>query len=236
MTDLVIGMGDDTPQNRHDTFIRSVRQSGFTGDLKVFTKDPLPWHPVVDRWKLIADYIWHGDFDRVIACDTFDVVFQYNPFEWLDKNPAPIVLVSEEKNFEQCEGNKRGMLDAFPQFWDAVKDKDIMNAGIIAGWAGNVASLCDDIYNLCQQDARLPKFTPKFQDRLPDQQALNIQMYAREHIYDRCVAGGKDAWAFQYNHKHEMRDGVMYNEHGTPYAILHQYLYQWKEEVQRRYA
>jgi len=235
MIDLVIGMGDDTPQNRDQVFMRSaVRACQPPVEIKLITEDPLPWHPVVDRWKLISDYIKAGSYDRVIVCDTFDVVFQYNPFEWLDRQPCDLLLVSEERIFKNCEGNKRGMLDAFPQYWDEIKEFQIINAGVLAGRANTVARLCEEIYGLCQQDARLPFFTPKFQDRLPDQQALNI--IVRHKYKQALITLGYDAWAFQYNHKHEMRDGVMYNENGEMYAILHQYLYQWKEEVQKRYA
>ena len=235
MADLVIGMGDDTYANRDLTFLASIGHCGYKDHVCIIREDPLPWHPVVDRWKLIADYIKAGSFDRVIACDTFDVVFQEDPFPrlkaMLEEHDHELVLTSEERLFRDCEANKRGMMDAFPQFWEKVENKPILNAGVIAGKAARVAALCEDIYNLCQQDARLPKFTPGFQDRLPDQQALNILAPA-----DATIVEGKDAWAFQYNHAHEMRDGIMYNANGQRYAILHQYLYQWKEEVQRRYT
>jgi hypothetical protein len=234
MTDLVIGMGDDVGLGRDYHFIQSVKKSGFQGELHVIEEDPLPWHPVVDRWKLIADYIRKGDYDRVIACDTFDVVFQYNPFEWLDKHQDnfPLVLTSEERQFKDCEGNKKGMLEAFPQFWENIKDHWIVNAGVIAGRAEPLANLCRDIYDLCQQDARLPKFTPGFQDRLPDQQALNLLKNSR----DRIIVGGEAGWAFQYNHAHTVKEGEVYNVNGQKYAIFHQYLYQWKNDVQKRFS
>lgn len=234
MRDLIIGMGDDTPQNRHATFVRSIERLNIDAEVHLFHDDPLPWHPVVDRWKLIADYIAKGDYRYVIACDTFDVVFQSNPFDWLEQKLGDydFVVVSEEKTFEQCEGNKRGMLQSFPQFWEQIKYHYIMNAGIVAGKADKVADICSNIYNLCQQDVRLPDFTPKFEDRLPDQQSLNLALC----LYKPYCAGGESAFAFQYNHKHEFRDGRMYNENGQPYAIFHQYVYGWKDEVQKLYS
>lgn len=233
MRDLIIGMGDDTPANRDATFLRSIERLNIDAEVHLFHDDPLPWHPVVDRWKLIADYIQGGSYGWVLACDTFDVVFQSNPFEWLEKNLDwhDLVVVSEEKTFAECEGNKRGMMQSFPSFWNDVKDREICNAGVVAGHAKWVGALCSQIYDLCQQDMRLPKFTPGFEDRLPDQQALNILLNGNDFI-----AHGGDAFAFQYNHKHEFRDGQMYNENGQLYAILHQYLYEWKDEVQRRFS
>ena len=230
--DLIIGMGDDTNQNRHATFLRSIERCGFQGEVQIFTHNPLPWHPVVDRWKLIADYI-KPQHQRVIACDTFDVVFQYNPFEWLDKHLGnhDLVVVSEERLFKDCEGNRTGMLQSFPQFYAGLKDEEILNAGVIAGNAEFVGLLCQHIYDFCQQDIRLPEFTPQFNDRLPDQQSLNI-LYRRKR---ELIAHGKDAFAFQYNHVHSFHDGIMYNERMEKYAILHQYLYQWKDAVQQKY-
>ena len=170
-------MGDDTDQQRDVTFLRSIERLNIPAEVHLFKHDPLPWHPVVDRWKLIADYIKAGDYDRVIACDTFDVVFQSNPFDWLEKHLIydDLVVVGEEKTFSECEGNKRGMLQSFPNFYyEGLKDFEICNAGIVAGRATQVSCLCREIYDLCQQDIRLPNFTPSFQDRLPDQQSLNI--------------------------------------------------------------
>lgn len=233
MIDLIIGMGDDTPKNRHATFLRSIERLNIDAEVHLFYSDPLPWHPVVDRWKLIADYIAKGEYRYVIACDTFDVVFQSNPFEWLEKNLShhDLVVVSEEKTFSECSENKRGIMQSFPQFWDDVKNREICNAGVVAGEAKGVGALCSQIYDLCQQDARLPKFTPGFEDRLPDQQALNILLNGND-----LIAHGKDAFAFQYNHKHTFRDGQMFNENGQLYAILHQYLYEWGDAVKAKYA
>ena len=232
MTDLIIGMGDDTDQFRHGAFLRSIARLNINAEVQIFTHDPLPWHPVVDRWKLIADYIQKGEYCRVIACDTFDVVFQTNPFDRTDWVGRHLMVVSEERLFKDCEGNKRGMLQSFPQFYEKLENEEILNAGVIAGTGPEVAKLCEDIYNLCQQDVRLPVFTPGFEDRLPDQQALNI-LYERQR---HCVLHGTDAFAFQYNHKHSFRDGRCYNENGELYAILHQYVWQHKDEVQRLYG
>ena len=234
MRDLIIGMGDDTDQFRHGAFLRSIARLNIDAEVQIFTHDPLPWHPVVDRWKLIADYIQKGDYRYVIACDTFDVVFQSNPFEWLEKHLGEhdLVVVGEERDFKDCEGNKRGMLQSFPQAYERIKDWEILNAGVVAGHAKAVMEISQKIYDLCQQDVRLPSFTPKFEDRLPDQQALNL--LAEEFLV--YPARGTDTWAFQYNHKHSFRDGRCYNENGELYAILHQYLWQHKDEVQRVYS
>ena len=236
MRDLIIGMGDDTDQGRDKTFLRSIERLNIDAEVHLFHHDPLPWHPVVDRWKLIADYIAkaHHNYRYVIACDTFDVVFQSNPFEWLEKNLKihDLVVVSEERTFAECEGNKRGILQSYPHLYEQMKGMEICNAGIVAGKAINLQMICSDIYNWCQQDVRLSKFTPGFDDRLPDQQCLNILIH---NAYVPLIVHGKDAFAFQYNHKHEFRDGRMFNENGQLYAILHQYLYQWGNEVRNRY-
>ncbi len=233
MTDLIIGMAAGYSDDVLYPFTNSLARSGFDGDFVLIRDYPVRWHPAVDRFDYIPCRIEASNYRYVIACDTADIVFQSNPMEWLEKNLGEhdLVVVSEEKTFSQCAVNGKVLMDAFPESYELMKDAEIVNGGVIAGKGHSVAKICREIYMLCKTDQRLLSGLPKWEDHLPDQVALNRLLPS-----DTLIARGRDAFAFQYNHKHSFRDGEMFNENGVRYAILHQYLYQWNDEVKRKYA
>jgi hypothetical protein len=121
-----------------------------TGDLIDFST----WkHNRVSKYRFYAIHQFlkaqKDDINLVILSDVRDVIFQSDPFRWLEKHAEgyDVVASSEElqyknepwsaKNIKSCYG-----ADAF----EALKDRPIDNAGLIAGKVEAMVDLSLKIY------------------------------------------------------------------------------------------
>lgn len=226
MKDLIIGMASGYTDEQLKPFVNSLKRTGYDGDLVLIRQNPYAIHPILSRFDLIPRYITMHRW--VIAIDTSDVVFQSNPTGWLEQNAKSheLVVVSEGVTFENSEGNRKNMQEAFPQYWEMMKDREVFNAGVIAGKARAVVDMCERIYKLCLQDARInaaPIKKLEWHEMISDQSALNI-------LLDEfpCVLRANADSRFVHNYCHP--------GNGENAAILHQYLYTRGEEIRAKYA
>lgn len=224
--DLIIGAAVGYTDEQLKPFVNSLKRTGYDGDLVLIRQNPYAVHPILSRFDLIPRYI---DYQRwVIAIDTSDVVFQSNPVDWLEQNAKSheLVVVSEHTTFAESEGNRKNMCEAFPQYWEQMKNREVYNAGVIAGKARSVKELCEQIYRLCLQDARVnaaPIKKLEWQEMISDQSAMNILLDNFPSVLRANAASG-----FVHNYSHPGK-----GEHS---AILHQYLYGRGEEIRAKYA
>lgn len=235
MSDLVIGMAANYEWTDLYPFVVSLRRSGYTGKCILLTNAAIPDKYkvqtiplksvgatcIVDRFRLIPIYIT-GVYRYVIACDTSDIVFQSNPVKWLEAHLGKndLCAVSEGVTFADSPGNKKNMIEAFgEETYEWMKDREVLNAGFIAGRPAAVSGLLGAIYDLCQIDKRKNVSGVKWDDMFPDQSALNI--------LGRIVMQVKESDRFvrEYNHTAPKEE----------FVVLHQYLMQWKDEIRERY-
>lgn len=228
--DLIIGAAMGYTDEDLQPFVNSLKRTGYDGDLVLIRQNPYNLHPIVSRFRIIADWLVpRKSYDHVIACDTSDIVFQSNPFDWLKKNIGThaLCVVSEETTFSQSEGNKKNMIEAFPDYWEEMQNKEVCNAGVIAGTHRAMERICDDIYELCLLDRR-PQVPPleklTWDKMMCDQSALNILLW--NGYPNTFIAHASDNFVHEYSHP----------GNGEHCAILHQYLYNRKEEIRTKYS
>jgi hypothetical protein len=93
--------------------------------------------------------------DLILLTDVNDVVFNGNPFEWLEsKNHKGIVASSEEVIHANEEWNLLNYYTTFGIITSLYTQTKIYNAGTIAGTAKEVSDLCKDIYLLTLHKSR----------------------------------------------------------------------------------
>jgi hypothetical protein len=137
--------------------------------------------------------------------------------------------------------NEANMLKAFGQeARDRTIGEEILNAGVIAGKGASVSKLCRAIYSKSKEDLRLVTFTPKYEDMLADQSAMNLVVREPEWIDVVLVASESAGFVSEFHHKQprEVRDGVMYPKGSdVPFCIWHQYCVNgdWWVEVKEKY-
>lgn len=178
------------------------------------------------------------EYRYIIATDVGDVVFQSNPSKWLEENMGEkqINVGCECIHYENEDWNKQNMQLSFGSvIYDFMKDKQVYNAGAIAGKFQTFIDLCKTIYLSCGAS---PVHVPGGGG--PDQAALNVLLTTKAYKDITNFAKSSDGWAAQLEimanpHKIEklkdfiteprlqIKDGEVYTHDNKKYCIVHQY-------------
>jgi hypothetical protein len=177
-------------------------------------------------------------YRNVIATDVGDVIFQSNPSKWLEENlgDKQINVGSECIQYQNEEWNRRNMELSFGSvIYDFMKDKQVYNAGAIAGKFDAFIDLCKTIYLTCGAS---PVHVPGGGG--PDQAALNVLLTTKAYKDITNFAKSSDGWAAQLEimanpHKKELlkpfltenpviiKNNEVFTSDGKKYCIVHQY-------------
>ena len=183
---LIIGCVTNYTSQHIYNWVESINRSGFSGDrimivynvdddliryvqknnFKVF-KSKLKNHIVVERFNDIYDVIKDKDYKYVISTDVKDVIFQYDPIIWLEKNlgdDKKVIVSSECLKYKDENWGKNNMEYSFPNYSSTMMEKEIYNAGTIAGECKVFTEFIKKVFDLS-----LIGKPPQ-----PDQAALNI--------------------------------------------------------------
>jgi hypothetical protein len=186
----------------------------------------------------------------VLLTDTMDLVFQNNPFDWYEKNAKDsLLLTSEGVNFEHSWWNMRGIEWSYNPLRNVMKDKDILNSGIIMGKSEIVKDLLLNIYLLSLNIK--PEHTEGF-----DQPAMNVSLLSEyfkknlritttsESFAVNCAIAGPtpqfESWGFKRSYKYDLpkitEDGIK-NKNDELYCIVHQYnrVHEWNIFFNEKY-
>ena len=288
MRDLIIGGCCGYTFDKVKGWINSINMSGFEGDkvLVVFnsgnrTADHEFMKQVVDigfdvfnaelstgvnsgsihvqRFLAISDYIRNYPARYVITTDVRDVVFQYNPVKWLEKNlgDKKIVVASECLKYMDESWGNNNLLETFgPYVHNILKKNTIYNVGVLAGEGEYIRDLC---FNIALHSSGKPI---KICDQAVFNQLIDNKIYEDSTFFSQM----KDGWAANLGTVADERkitmfrpnllegepkfDGsYVYNEFGETMCIVHQYIRsvnlgngvvqdygQWKEYIEKMYG
>lgn len=189
------------------------------------------------------------DYRYVITTDVRDVIFQKNPSTYLQKvfgsRDFGIVAQSEAIKIKDESWNRDNIIKNFGQyFYQDVAENEVYNVGVLAGTALHMKDLCFALY---QMSSNRP-------DWVADQAAYNMLLsflpWDNETVFLRL----RDAWALNAHVTNKpdqldefgpyllekrpyMKDGVVYNDEGIPFTIVHQYdrVPEWMEYYMQKY-
>lgn len=95
------------------------------------------------RFEDFGKVIGEADYRYAVVTDIRDVVFQSDPFVWLERNlTRPIYAVSEGMIYRDEPWNAKNLRDGYPRLEDRAINKTIYNVGVLAGDAKHVADIC----------------------------------------------------------------------------------------------
>lgn len=160
--------------------------------------------------------------NRVLIVDSRDLVFQSDPFKWIESNGDPDLILSDEGVTHADEPwNKATMTRCYGEYiCSLLADKNVINAGVIAG---SIEKVRDLLVSIVMYDMASPA-TPS------DQSALNMIAHSSLSRSSYMLAGDGDAWAAQLHVKVARQDELrikngyqLVNEKDVPYCIVHQY-------------
>lgn len=183
------------------------------------------------------------DYRSVLATDVKDVIFQKDPFGRFShkgyKN-AGILASTENIRYRDEDWGDNNLKVCFPHLYETFKNNIIYNAGTICGEMELMIDLFLHIFHLslvgCNNDPQ------------PDQAAYNILINTRPFIYNTYFTEDSDAWVanlgtsladviqpgstvapkdkyaqFQFDSPPVIKDGIVFNNNGEIYSIVHQY-------------
>lgn len=205
---------------------------GFT----VVDRTPTPqgldtWAYGVQRFPPAIQYLKEnaGRFRYVLWTDVRDVVFQSDPFVWLEQNLAPnkIAIAGLGHAVKDCGYNDPWVKACSPQEWGHIRQLEAVASGTFGGEAEAMLSLFEAIYAGCKA-ANNPWAT--------DQGMLSILVRRPEfnaHISHTGETFTAQWWParsedpFMYPHyfrpNFDKTDGLVKGPGGVPYSVVHLY-------------
>jgi hypothetical protein len=253
MKDLILGCLVNYNSDQIKPWVNSINRSGFEGDkvilsfgipqdtlqyltdngFEVYEVTPSDRHIVVDRFYAMWNFLTQNPnkYRYVITTDVKDVVFQYNPTDWLELNLKGRILVSSENiHYKNEVWGNNNLATSYPYLYDLHKDNTIYNAGTIAGIADTMRDFFLHIFNLSLVGA----------DRQPDQAALNILTHTEPFNLVTHFASQEEGWCCQLGTTLDPKVAETYkpylleplpivqndqvvNSKGEPFCLVHQY-------------
>lgn len=223
---------------------------GFNQDEKgnLTHESPLMVH--VERFLHIYNYLKEtkNQYRYVITTDVKDVVFQRNPTEWLDQNigQQDLVFSSESILYKHEPWGDQNLLDTYgPFIHNILRENEIYNVGVLAGYAYAIKDLVFNIFVACMQ-ARIA---------ICDQSTFNFMVSQNAYVNNGYYARSENGWAaqlgttgdpskseqfdpFLLEPKPKMENGEIVTSKGIPFTIVHQYdrCPYWKEVIEVKYG
>lgn len=206
-------------------------------------------HIVVERfrilWRLLRNLI---DAEQVIITDVKDVVFQCDPSRiltnYLEKSFS-VLASSEGLNYQQEQWNAANFVASYgPTLYDAHKNHEILNAGVIAGRTDVIADLC-----LCIWLLSLNRPVAE-----PDQAAYRLLLATKPWRDQTVLANDERPWATHAGVQADPKmiescrphlacaepewDGQTVRSNGKLFPIVHQYdrVPQWRRAFEQKFA
>lgn len=228
-------------------FVLSIQESGFCGDkIMIVYEDNLEINKFLSEygWKVIKKNFYkftviynqrlidahnilrNVDTDIVIFLDVFDIVFNRNPIEWIEKNFKGDILATSESLKFQHDDWSQYIGSFFPDEWHWLKDKEIYNCGVIIGKRNSIIDL---LYTMFYMGIEIEKNNYPF-----DQITFNLEIhkpkYNTQFLNQQegfvCHLTLKDKYKEPYYFTEELPkiiNSKVYNKNNEEYFILHQY-------------
>jgi hypothetical protein len=188
-----------------------------------------------------------GGLRYVMALDPKDVVFQYNPSEWLEKNLGDYKINAgrESVKYKDEVWGRGNMIESFGEVvYDRCKENITVNAGTISGDWKTMSELFLNVYLMCQGS---PSATP-------DQAAVNVALSFSPYKELTKFTNSEEGWAAQCGTTVDQRMVSQYGDNllepspimdgdivktstGIPFAMVHQYdrIPEWNRIITKKY-
>ena len=232
--------------NTDENTVTQLMERNFT--LVPIPEGKLPFPIHVMRFLLIYDYLYRNkeNYNKVITTDVKDVYFQSNPFISHYMDIYNLVVGSESMKYEDEPWGNENLLQTFgPYIHNQFKTNLIYNVGVLGGQIVPIMDLCLSIFQMA-----INRPIP-----IVDQAVFNviIQTYPWRAItyfanqnpdHWTCHAGTtvdpskiENFRPFLLDKEPYFKDGVVYNNSGNPFSIVHQYdrVPEWKKYIQEKY-
>ena len=246
-TDIVLCVGNATQETKDWLLNQGVI-------LNHMVQSPnVPIH--VLRFLSIYDYLSiHWDlYKYVVTTDVKDVIFQTNPFTYLDnylvKYTKKIIAASEGMYYKDEPWGNDNLWQAYgPYIYDIFRNNEIYNVGVVGGHSEYVTDLMFNIFSNAT-NRPIPICDQAVYNVLINTQPYKDIVQFQPHDSGWAIQAGTTVDPSKINEfkpklvckEPTFEDGYFLNLPGNPaskFAIVHQYdrVPQWKKFVQEKYG
>lgn len=268
--DLIIGAFTNYNYNQIKPWVESIDDSGFKGvkamvvgqasedtigelikrDFIIIKMHEINAPIHVARFFSIYDFlktVWQ-DYRYIVTTDVKDVIFQYDPMTWLEKNLGEKKLVagSESIRYKDEPWGNENLMQAYGMYvHEHFKENEIYNVGTIGGVSEYVKDMMFNIlFNainrpipICDQAV--------YNVLIQTQPFKNIIYFAKQSDGWACQAGTTvDPTKIESFRPHLLEEepwfdnGYVWTHNREMFSIVHQYdrVPEWKEFVRKKYG
>jgi len=188
------------------------------------------------RYSIFLEYLKNREFKNILLCDSRDIYFQSNPFEFNYNGMINFFL--EDKKIKDCPYNSNWMLKTYGK--DSYKDitnNIILCSGTVLGNKEKIIEYLNlitkyvSIYKYKKKIKYLITFRPDPEGRGCDQAHANYLVHNSKinnfELYSN--SRGPVATVFYLKKIIFDKNSFLINEDGKPYVIVHQYDKKWEK-------
>lgn len=188
------------------------------------------------RYSIFFEYLKNKKFENILLCDSRDIYFQSNPFDFSYKGSINFFL--EDKKIKDCPYNSNWMLKTYGgNSYKNISENIILCSGTVLGNKEKIMEYLDLItkyvlkYKYKKKFKYLITFRPDPEGRGCDQAHANYLIHNSKiknfELYSNSK--GPVATAFYLKKIIFDKNSFLINEDGKPYKIVHQYDKRWNE-------
>jgi hypothetical protein len=277
MKDLIVGCATNYDWSKLKYWVNSINESGFTGDkcLILMNCDKNTVQKVTDagfsiigfnqdnegnlsyqsnlmvhveRFIHIYKLLAKNEYRFVVTTDVKDVIFQKNPFEWLEKtlpDSEDLVFSSESIKYKDEPWGRQNLTECFGAgIYEDFKNNTIFNVGVLAG------------RGYAMKDLMLNLFVHSINRPIPivDQAVFNQLISRHPYLKTSKYTKSEDGWACQLGTTADPSKIDEFRPHllepspkldgdkvvtstGIEYTIVHQYdrVPEWRKVIEEKY-
>ena len=188
------------------------------------------------RNELFSAYLKDKNYNNILLCDSRDIYFQGNPFEY--EYQSSINFFLEDYKIKDCPYNSNWILKTYGKIeYDNISDKTILCSGTVLGSNNKILEYLDLLkkygssYKYKKKLKYLLTFRPDPEGRGCEQGHANYLVHKKiiKDFYLHSNSKGPVATVF-YLKKIIFDDkSRLINDIGKPYLLVHQYDKRWGE-------
>jgi len=188
------------------------------------------------RNEIFSKYLENKDYDNVLLCDSRDIYFQGNPFEYNYKGPINFFL--EDYRIKDCPYNSNWLLKTYGKIVvEDIGDKTILCSGTVLGTSSQIKGYLSLLkkygsnFKYKKKFKYLITFRPDPEGRGCEQGHANYLVHKKIikdcHLYSN--SRGPVATVFYLKKIVFDSQSRLINDAGQPYLLVHQYDKRWNQ-------
>lgn len=188
------------------------------------------------RYEIFLDYLKGKDFNKILLCDSRDIYFQSNPFNYNYNGQINFFL--EDQLIKNCPFNSNWIIKTFGKDeFKKIMNKTILCSGTVLGQNNKIL----EYLNLITQNILKFKYKKRLKYLLTFRQDPNgrgcDQGHANFLVHNAKISNlnlysnssGPVATVFYLKKIRFNENFCLINNLGVPYSIVHQYDKRWRE-------